>query len=339
MKKELCVLIILFLIPFVLSEGESIILDYPLGVDVGEEFEIDVNLIDFQEDLYDIKFEIKNDSENIAEKFWEDEWKSTYYWTNDFINTSKVDNKLIKIRISENYNGKTNFSVKLRDSSGDIFEFENYSIDINPEEIVVKPKVSYELDWNEDSIQNGDDFKIKVKIFDLEDKKYDVKIWIQDDENIISERYDYEDEEWRSGKYYLSDFFEGPGNKSEKVKLRIKSEYSEYIGEADLFFKTRDEDQIEYEIDVLEEEEEEEKIDEIEEIKLNNEVEYKEKEEIEIITLGDKGNEVDNKTSENLKTGNDTIYKSDNEIMKEYSMYVFVLFIVILCILIIWRKI
>lgn len=339
-KEGLIILVLLMNVCFVFADGD-IGLEHPLNVETGKEFEVRVMLINFSEDIYDIKFEIKNGSNNIAHRFWDDKWKSTNYWVEDFLDLSERNNKTILFKISEKYDGINNFSVKIRDSDNEVFEFKGFFMNISFVEEIKdssgsKTGVYYELDWNEDNIINSENFKIEINIFNLEKKKYDVKLWIKDKGKIISERYDEKNEEWKSGNYYIDEFFEGPGNKSEKIKIRIKDEYKNFSGEAEIFFKTREGDGINKTIEILKR------------VKVLNKteelvVEYKKVEENsvisgEVIRLGSRINNAEDVKAEDLKAKNILIYESKTEKIKKYSVYAFTFFVVVFCVLIVWRK-
>lgn len=118
--------------------------------------------------------------------------------------------------------------------------------------------ISLSIDWNEDDIVNGDEFDIEVSVENLEDKEYDVKIWIEDDGTVISDRYDEENDEWKSGTYYIDNFFQGPGDKSDEIKLKIRDAYSDFSGDAKIYFRTREGDETSDDIEILEKEEDEE---------------------------------------------------------------------------------
>ena len=346
MKEKGVVLFVLLVMPLVLA-GEEINISYPSSVNVGDEFNINVELIDFEEDVYDIKFEILNGSQNIAQRYWENEWKSTNYWMEGAINSTQSDKDSFRLKVVENYNGNNEIKIKVRDSSDDVEGFDSYFIDIigisSNEDDDSNDDIYFELEWDEDNIVNKGEFKIKVKAFNLNDVEYDVRLWIEDNEKIISERYDYEEEKWKSGNYYLNNYFKGPGNKSEKIKMRIKDDYSDFIGGADLFFKIRNGVQIEEDIEVLEkkfgeikEEELEEKV-EVLDIKIER---TSEPVTSQVIKLGERKKSIDSGDGEqeDLKEENYIVYESKTEKIKKYAVYFFALLCVLMGILISWRK-
>ena len=97
-----------------------------------------------------------------------------------------------------------------------------------------------ELVWDEEDIKNGQSFEIEVSAYNLEDINYDLKIWIEDDNaNILSDRFDEPLSIWKSGFYYVNNFFSGGGNEDRKINLRIKENYKSFSGDANLLVKLR----------------------------------------------------------------------------------------------------
>ena len=141
---------------------------------------------------------------------------------------------------SENENENSN-SSELEDS-------------INDEDIIL------DMDWNEDNIVNQKTMKIDIYVENLEDKDYDVKVYIkfEDNDSIISQRYDEEEETWDSGNYYVDNFFNGPGNDDQEIKLRIREKYEDFKGDAEIIFRLREngdnsyDEEIKMEIEILE---------------------------------------------------------------------------------------
>lgn len=206
----------------------------------------------------------------------------------------------------------------------------------------VSAEMSYDINWNEEDIINGKEFIISVKIESGEDKFYDGKLWIENQENIISERYDEKNEIWKSGYYYINEYFKDEN----KVKIRINKKYKDFEGDAYIHFKIRNKKEIKKEIKVLIEDKKDDKkedskkysnekkiIEENVEIKKiedeNKDIkEAIENNEIKPITLGNKINS-DNK---------EIFYESKQTRILNYSIYGFTVFCVLICVLIIWKK-
>ncbi|MEK6872380.1 MAG: hypothetical protein AABW90_00020 [Nanoarchaeota archaeon] len=352
MKKGVIILFIVFWIGISLISAQEINFSYPGNVIVGKEFNVTLFLINFSDDNYDVKIDIKNGSNYISKRFWDNRWRENS-WMGNAINLSEKNNETFRLNITENYEGLNNFSIKIRNSFNKEFKF-FYLLNItnyhnsssnsfqNNSNNSQNKGIFYNLSWSEEDIVNNDEFKIKVAVFNLEDKEYDVKLWIETDK-VISERYDEKNNEWKSGIYYINGFFKGPGNKNEKIKIRIGEDNVNFTGEANLLFRIRDESEISYKINISEKNNNknrnvnQQRIDE-------NKQENKEKNETltdakltaNIIRLGKIVNNETEKT-ENINT-NYIVYESKTEIIKKYSVYGFALLCVGLCILIVWRK-
>jgi hypothetical protein len=232
---------------------------------VGEEFEINLTFNEFKEDIYDIKIDIFNESNYLNSVFWNNTWLPQNRWMYNSINTSETNSSLFKIKINEDFEGIANLTIKIKSKNYGVQNFIGQNINISiaiPEEndsIQENklndsiPEIYLELDWEKEEITNGQEFKIKVFAFNLLDSDYDLKLWIEDeDENIISQIYDDEENKWKSGNYYLNEILNGPGNKTKKISLKIKLEYDKFEGDAKIYAKLRDICDIEDYIEVVE---------------------------------------------------------------------------------------
>jgi len=362
MRKRVIAMFILITFIYLISfaDAQTIDVDYPDYVEFGEAFDFTVYLNDFEEDVYDVKIEIKTGTNNIAQRYFEDKWRSTYYWMYGAINLSEESDKTFSINITEDFEGTADVEVKIK-SGGFSQDLEDYTIEVGiPEEEEETPEENQEeeaaielkFEWDEEDIINGEEFYIDLESYNLKDKEYDVKVWIEDtdEEEIISARYNDDEEKWESGRYYLNDFFNGPGNKTGEIRIRINEDYSDFIGNARIYYKIRDEEEIDRKIEVLEPEEiiEEEPEDEVEE-KVDLE---KQKQEIierlrgdinktkedtitgNVIKLGNsRPNNEDSKTEQTQK-----YYEAKNELIKKYSIFGFAALCVGISVLIIIKK-
>jgi len=185
-----------------------------------------------------------------------------------------------------------------------------------------------ELNWEEEEIINDQEFEIEVKIYNSENKQYDLKIWIElkDDTKIISERYDDGNNEWKSGNYYIYDFFQGPGNKTKIVFLKMKSDYENFSGDVKIYAKIKDSEIIiEKEIKILEKQEnpsQESNNTEDQNNLSNPELENQNLTENSIIYLGAKSN-----LKKELKSNPELIYESNQVFIRKYLLYAFLLLI------------
>ncbi len=349
MKKSWIILLVLitefiFVIGGVL--GEEIQLTYPENVNVGEEFDITLTLDNFTEDVYDIKIEILNGTHNIAQRFWQDEWKSTYNWIYAAINTSKSNNQTFLVKIIENYHGVNDITIKTRKTdTTNPTEYGPYQINISLSEENNKnnnggneeePEIYLEIDWNDEDIINGQEFEVEIKAFNLRDGSYDLKIWIEFKENdtVISDRYGEDskgDEKWLSGTRYIYDLFSGSGDETEDVKLRIREDYKDFYGRAKIFFKIEGEEENDKYIDILEREadEEDENIPEVLESIQTAPITGS------VIKLGT--SEISTET-EDIKTQDNIVYESKTELIKKYAIYGFALLCVVVCVLLGFKR-
>jgi hypothetical protein len=347
MKKSWTTLLVLIILSSCLvslvSGAESINITYPENVIVGEIFEINLTLIDFSEDIYDIKIDIYNETNNsqrLSEIFNGDSWQSTYNYFNNATNTSEALSSIFQLNITKNYGGTANITIKIK--NGTTRTFENYQINITPQTPQDPPEedtnedIYLKLKWDEDEIINGKEFEIKVKAYNLENQDYNLKIWIkfEDNDTKISERYDEELEEWKSGNYYVDEFFSGDGNKTKNIDLRIKEDYEDYQGDdVEICFKLEDEPDTEEceNIEILEKEEESEEEDLVAQQDENTQT-TQETITSNVITLGSSSK------TEDLKEQNNIIYQSKTELIKKYTIIAFAFFCVGLSALLVFNK-
>jgi len=103
-------------------------------------------------------------------------------------------------------------------------------------------EIKIKFDWNDEEIINNKEFEIEIKASNLENNKYDLKIWIVDDsdnDKIISEIYNEDEEKWQSGNYYLENVLKGSGSDKTKVKLRLKKDYQDFEDETKIYARLR----------------------------------------------------------------------------------------------------
>jgi len=207
--------------------------------------------------------------------------------------------------------------------------------DENPDPVDNNEDTYIELEWDEEDIVNGEEFQIKVKAYYLDNEIYDVKVWIEDDDEVvISETYD-ENDEWVVSSQYYNEFFDDPDeNESKKIKLRIKTKYDNFKGDAKILAKLR----LNEDGDIVDDFDEDIEILEKEEDVVDNKDDSKDDDKdtsTKLISLGNKDNV---SKTEDIKTKNNIVYESKQELIKKYAIYGFALFCVLLCILLAFEK-
>jgi hypothetical protein len=282
--------------------------------------------------IKDLDFILNNDDEKLF----------IYNGSDIIFETRIFDDSNNDNRTWQYCNGQWNFTLQtLEQENNCAIENENPNEPSDPQDREENEDEIYiEIEWDEDEIINGDEFEITFKVYNLDDDEYNVKIWIEDDdENIISDRYDEEEDEWKSGSYYIYDFFKGPGDESEDVTLRIRDDYDDFFDDATIFAKLKGVIEIDENIEILEEEKnKKDKENNLvtfisksgENKNTNNNLEYDSE---EIISLGVNKENIDSNLSDNNNTNTQgkIIYTSSSEKLKKYSIYGFALFCLILC--------
>ena len=237
---------------FVSGAGENISLEYPTNVVVGSVFQVNLTLLNFSGGVYDVKIYIYNltTSNRLSKISNSGVWQSTFNYIEGAINTSSSNFSVFSLNITENFNGTANITVSIRKSGGSPDSFGGYTMSITPassqnttnstanttNSTNSSSDISLDLGWDEGDIVNGENFSITVRAYNLLDEKYDIKVWIEDDNGkIISDRYgnySNRDIKWASGKYWAYKFIKGPGNESEDIMIRIQDGYNDFSGDA-----------------------------------------------------------------------------------------------------------
>jgi hypothetical protein len=106
--------------------SQEILFNYPSEVCIDEEFNVQLTLVNFSSDIYDVKIDVTNSSNKTISKIYNgNEWKSTYYYLNDIISNNEQKTFLLKIiyDFDEAY-----ITVKIKSSAGYIVTFTGYNI-------------------------------------------------------------------------------------------------------------------------------------------------------------------------------------------------------------------
>lgn len=147
LRKRDCRCLVIILVFFLVVNfvfAKEIEVDIPKSVEGGEEFKIEIKLIDFADGDYDLKIDILGDGERIAKI----EGKSTYYFIEEIFknNVAKVS-----LEITENFEGEAEIVIKVRKSGGSTTSFDGYAIDV--EKGVVEEKEVVEEEKKEEIVE------------------------------------------------------------------------------------------------------------------------------------------------------------------------------------------
>lgn len=221
--------------------AESIDISYP-SVNYGESFEVNIKVSNFS-GIYDTKIDILGDGKRIAKIYNNNKWQTTYNYILKAIDDSESSYSFV-LNVTEKFNGNGEINIIFRKNSK-LYKFGPYDININYEnksnsesDYVQVEKEKTILDINsEDEIDINKEFEAEIIADNLEEENYDLKVYVEYDGKIISQIYDKNLEKWKSGNYYVENIFEGPGKKRDKLKLRISEK--NYTGEANIIAKLR----------------------------------------------------------------------------------------------------
>lgn len=197
----------------------------------------------------------------------------------------------------------------------------------------VKPEITLELRFDNETT-NGDEMNVEVKARNLENKSYDIKIFLtfKENETVISEIYDSNDSNWQNGNYYLKDVFAGGGNKTKTLKIRINEKYRDFSGTARIMGKIREADgsdaitSFEANVEITQF---------TESAKQNTQAQEEETNNAVLIT---NNSLIQLNKPKDIKSQESKEYKSKTEYIKEYSIYGFALFCVLIILFLMLKK-
>ena len=163
----LLVFLLLLIFPFVSSKNIEV--NYPSEVEENKEFNIEIKLIDFSEDTYDVKIEVLDENGERASKILQgSSWKSSFYYVNDAMINDKTKTFSLKV---ENYNGKGEIGIKIRDSAGKSIGFSGYNLTIKKANADSVNEKNNEEEQNEKNKNSNNENTIEDNITDKDNKK------------------------------------------------------------------------------------------------------------------------------------------------------------------------
>ncbi|MFH1500527.1 MAG: hypothetical protein ABIE22_01120 [archaeon] len=245
-RKNCWCLGIIFFSVLSLAAGQNITLDYPSEVYTGEDFSIGLELQNFSEDIYDVKIDIKIGDNRIAQILDDNQWKSTFYYVVDVVNLSKANSKSFSLNITGQEVGVADIEVKIRNSQDHVETFSGYKTNVsiqngqveNPPGSQDNEKISIIIETERRFHQN-EELKVKASFKNLKDLVYDLKVYLADDEEVVSEILLENSDNWQSSFYYFNGAMDGPGSRSRNFRLRLKKDYENYKGDLNLTVKLR----------------------------------------------------------------------------------------------------
>jgi len=96
----------------------TIAFSYPsLAFNNGTIFKANVTFANFPPAMYDIKIEIKNQTANIAKILDNNDWVSSYYYLENKINTSEMNDYQFSMKIDSDFTGNATVQLKIRNST------------------------------------------------------------------------------------------------------------------------------------------------------------------------------------------------------------------------------
>lgn len=98
-----------------------------------------------------------------------------------------------------------------------------------------KPKIFLSFP---ESFSANEEIEVSVSISGLKNVPYDLKISIEK-EKVLSEIYNEKEQKWQSSLYYIKNLFLGSSFEG-NFKLRLKKEYLNFEGEAEILVRVRE---------------------------------------------------------------------------------------------------
>jgi len=174
-----------------------------------------------------------------------------------------------------------------------------------------------------DEIFVDEEFECSLEVFDG-DGVYDVKVELDEERDSVLKIWDEDEDEWKSGYYYLKEFVES--GDEEDVLLKVSDD-----GNFDGFVKLRQGDKREFfEIEIEVEEAEEEEVGVLEEV-----VEIEEYDEVIVLKKSWEPEVVDFGGESKDEV---VVFESRDSKALDYLPYVFSLFMIFVVAVLIWGK-
>src|SRR3989344_5278492 len=124
--RTIVLLVSLCFVLTIVSADKDIKLDYHRYVELGEEFEVEISLEDFQNGVYAVKLDLLNGEQRVGQILNQGTWKSTYYYVEESLLVPS-GKETFRMRIIEPVEN-AQFIVKIKSESRNIWNFDGGTI-------------------------------------------------------------------------------------------------------------------------------------------------------------------------------------------------------------------
>lgn len=182
--------------------ARNITFSYPAEVSFGEEFSVDLELLDFSEGFYDVKIDVLVGGLRVSEIENSGEWKSTNYYVLKSISPGEMIE--FNLNITKKFwdddpeSSEANITVKIRNSAGGVTSYSGYVLEIELSDFEEESEEEDE-DLEEDEDREEDE--------DLEEEEIKEEIKISE-EVITAEpiRLEKDIKTWKSRTRYIKEY-------------------------------------------------------------------------------------------------------------------------------------
>lgn len=183
-----------------LQNPGAITFSYPnLAFNNGTIFKANVTFSNFPPAMYDIKIEIKNQAANIAKILGNSGWVSSYYYLENKINISEMNDYQFSMKIDSDFAGNATIQLKIRNSTS-LLESNIDNITIAQGAIETQspsPQQTVSSTGNDSSLliadspsraSFGETINVDIQAYRGNTAKYAIYIYLRKGEDIISEK-------------------------------------------------------------------------------------------------------------------------------------------------------
>ncbi len=178
----------------------TITFSYPsLAFNNGTIFKANVTFANFPFAMYDLKIEIKNQTANIAKILDNNGWVSSYYYLENKINTSEMNDYQFSMKIDSDFTGNATVQLKIRNSTSLLeSNIDNMTIArgaIETQSPSPQQTISYTGDDSSLLIADsplrasfGETINVDINVYRGNTAKYAIYLYIRKGEDMLSEK-------------------------------------------------------------------------------------------------------------------------------------------------------